>query len=158
MGDPYKRILDLAQQHASDVIKRRWPNRHIGKPVINRKDCYDQLVEMGAISKDIIAEAGSWKVALVYWVLARVEVKVDKDKATDNSFYRSSAWRKLRYSILANSSNCCAACGARSSDGARLHVDHIKPRSKYPEFALDPNNLQVLCEDCNIGKGDSDNL
>jgi 5-methylcytosine-specific restriction endonuclease McrA len=28
------------------------------------------------------------------------------------------------------------------------HVDHIQPRSKAPELALSPSNLQVLCEHC----------
>lgn len=28
----------------------------------------------------------------------------------------------------------------------------MKPRSKYPELALDPDNLQVLCKACNLGK------
>jgi hypothetical protein len=42
------------------------------------------------------------------------------------------------------------ACGAK--DGAP-HIDHIKPRSKYPELELDEDNLQVLCKDCNYGKG-----
>ncbi|MFC6439812.1 HNH endonuclease [Bowmanella sp. JS7-9] len=33
-----------------------------------------------------------------------------------------------------------------------LHVDHVKPRAKFPELALDINNLQILCETCNLGK------
>lgn len=33
-----------------------------------------------------------------------------------------------------------------------MHVDHIKPRSKYPALELVLSNLQVLCEDCNLGK------
>ena len=36
--------------------------------------------------------------------------------------------------------------------GIILHVDHIKPRSKYPELELDITNLQILCEDDNLGK------
>jgi len=45
-------------------------------------------------------------------------------------------------------------CGkSKHKDDAILHVDHIKPRSKYPDLALELKNLQVLCEDCNIGKG-----
>lgn len=34
-----------------------------------------------------------------------------------------------------------------------LHVDHVKPRHFFPELALEITNLQVLCEDCNKGKG-----
>jgi 5-methylcytosine-specific restriction endonuclease McrA len=37
-------------------------------------------------------------------------------------------------------------------DGVRLHVDHVKPWSKDGETVLE--NLQILCNVCNIGKGD----
>lgn len=43
------------------------------------------------------------------------------------------------------------ACGVPGSQ-SRIHVDHIKPKSKYPQLALEEYNLQVLCEDCNLGK------
>ncbi len=72
-------------------------------------------------------------------------------------FYQSSEWRQLRYLALRNSEGCCCCCGARASDGIVLHVDHIKPRSRYPELELSLDNLQILCEDCNKGKVDMDN-
>ena len=50
----------------------------------------------------------------------------------------------------------CECCGRGRNDGIILHVDHIKPRKKYPELALDPKNLQVLCNECNHGKGNWD--
>ena len=31
-------------------------------------------------------------------------------------------------------------------------MDHIKPVSKFPKLRLAESNLQVLCEDCNMGK------
>lgn len=37
-----------------------------------------------------------------------------------------------------------------------MNVDHIKPRKLFPELALDPDNLQVLCHECNHGKGNWD--
>ena len=48
----------------------------------------------------------------------------------------------------------CCLCGRTVKDGVALHVDHIKPRSKYPELALDIENLQILCDECDDGKGD----
>lgn len=68
-------------------------------------------------------------------------------------FYSSTAWRQLRYLALKNASASCQCCGIGATPGNPLHVDHIKPRSRYPEFELSLDNLQVLCKDCNIGKG-----
>ena len=65
-------------------------------------------------------------------------------------FFESRAWRELRYQALLTYGAICMACGRSDCE---VHVDHIKPRSKFPELALDITNLQVLCEDCNLGKG-----
>jgi 5-methylcytosine-specific restriction endonuclease McrA len=40
--------------------------------------------------------------------------------------------------------------------GIVIHIDHILPRSKYPELSLVFDNLQVLCESCNLGKSNKD--
>lgn len=74
------------------------------------------------------------------------------DKA---AFYKSIQWRQLRYLALRNSGGC-NCCGAKASDGVYLHIDHIKPISRYPELRLSLDNVQVLCEDCNVGKGSWD--
>ena len=71
-------------------------------------------------------------------------------------FYSTREWRELRYKVISASNGLCTACGAKAGESVRLHVDHIKPRSKYPELELDINNLQVLCEDCNLGKSNKD--
>lgn len=68
-------------------------------------------------------------------------------------FYQSPEWLEVRYRVLKRFGGCCMCCGVRPGLDKNVHVDHIKPRSKYPELELDPNNLQVLCHDCNIGKG-----
>jgi 5-methylcytosine-specific restriction endonuclease McrA len=77
---------------------------------------------------------------------------------TGNAFYDSDEWKRFRYQILRHYGAVCMCCGATPADGKKMHVDHIKPRSKYPDLALDLNNGQVLCEDCNIGKGNSDEI
>jgi 5-methylcytosine-specific restriction endonuclease McrA len=67
-------------------------------------------------------------------------------------FYNSPEWQRLRYSAIEKYGNRCAACGRSPKDGVVIHVDHIKPRSLNPELALDIDNLQILCEPCNVGK------
>ena len=47
----------------------------------------------------------------------------------------------------------CMCCGATPADGAVMNVDHIKPRKLFPWLALDLTNLQILCGECNHGKG-----
>lgn len=68
-------------------------------------------------------------------------------------FFSSDEWRTLRYRALEAQSGACQCCGrSRKVHGVVLHVDHIKPRSKFPELALELDNLQILCADCNLGK------
>ena len=71
----------------------------------------------------------------------------------DGDFYLSDAWLKLRYQALELHGAVCQCCGASRATGAVIHVDHIKPRARFPKLALVLSNLQVLCGGCNIGKG-----
>jgi 5-methylcytosine-specific restriction endonuclease McrA len=64
-------------------------------------------------------------------------------------FYNSKQWQKMRIKVLAVYGRKCMKCDR--VDGA-MHIDHIKPRSKFPELSLTFDNLQVLCPDCNIEK------
>ena len=69
-------------------------------------------------------------------------------------FRSSMAWRRARYAALAKANGRCQCCGRRAGPDVQLHVDHIEPVSKAWDRRLDPSNLQVLCESCNIGKLD----
>ena len=67
-------------------------------------------------------------------------------------FYNSWRWKKVRFEALKKYGPECMCC---KSD-YRLVVDHIKPRSKFPELELDIDNLQILCNECNMGKSNDD--
>ena len=58
-----------------------------------------------------------------------------------------------RYQVLKNANGKCLLCGVPATD-AVLHVDHIIPRSKGG--TNDIENLQCLCEQCNLGKSNKD--
>ncbi len=71
-------------------------------------------------------------------------------------FYACDAWLALRYVVLVKRGARCECCGATARDDVRIHVDHVKPRSRFPLLELEEDNLQVLCEPCNQGKSNKD--
>lgn len=82
-----------------------------------------------------------------------------KLRANADPFFISREWQALRYRVLRDNDGKCQCCGATAkSSGKPLHVDHIQPRSKRPDLALVYSNLQVLCADCNLGKGNTDSI
>lgn len=85
---------------------------------------------------------------------APVAIKLDVDFIVSEKFLSSYAWRQLRMQAILRDGRKCACCNRTPHEhGIVIHVDHIKPRRTHPELALVLDNLQVLCEDCNHGKG-----
>jgi 5-methylcytosine-specific restriction endonuclease McrA len=62
----------------------------------------------------------------------------------------------VRYEAILRGDGCCEACGRGKPHGVVINVDHILSRRKRPDLALVLSNLQVLCHDCNHGKGNWD--
>ena len=82
--------------------------------------------------------------------------KVRGIHTSTDAFLLTYEWRKVRMEALKKYGARCQCCGATPSHGAVMNVDHIKPRKLSPHLALDINNLQVLCHECNHGKGNWD--
>ena len=57
---------------------------------------------------------------------------------------------ELRFDVFRRDNYRCKICGSSSDQGVQLHVDHVVPISKGGKSDFD--NLQTLCERCNIGK------
>ena len=112
----------------------------------------DVLLEIGLARR---SEAGIYVCGSTEhfaWLINSVEAgrRGGRKRSKVDPFWQSDEWRTLRYQALALNGRACLACGR---DDQRLHVDHIKPRSRYPELSLELGNLQILCEECNLGKG-----
>lgn len=76
-----------------------------------------------------------------------------QNRQRGNGFYESRQWQELRYKAIRTWGRKCMLCGAENCE---LHVDHIKPRSKFPDLSLSFDNLQILCRVCNFGKSNKD--
>lgn len=69
-------------------------------------------------------------------------------------FYSSSIWRKTREYIKIRDNGICKRCGCIGKE-----VHHIVPltMSNYQSaLAIDPNNLELLCERCHLAERGSD--
>ena len=84
------------------------------------------------------------------------KAKYSYDHPVVAAFYQSFEWRKLRYRVLKKFGQRCMCCGQTPADGVKMHVDHIQPLRFFWNRRLDFENLQVLCEVCNHGKGNWD--
>lgn len=61
-----------------------------------------------------------------------------------NTVYSSEQYQLWRKAVLVRDGYHCIKC----SSVKNLQVDHIKPRSLYPELAYDINNGRTLCAKC----------
>lgn len=87
---------------------------------------------------------------------------IDSSKVIDaRRFYSGKVWKsierverakvsnELRQEIFERDGYTCVICG--STEKESLEIDHIMPISKGGK--TEPDNLQTLCHDCNIRKG-----
>lgn len=85
--------------------------------------------------------------------------KSQKREGKRSKFYKSWDWRTMRMEALKKYGPVCQCCGAKRGDittagePIRICVDHIKPLATHWHLRLDPENLQILCDECNMGKG-----
>ena len=62
------------------------------------------------------------------------------------------SWLRMRWHVLQRDDFTCQYCGRDVSDGAKLNIDHIRPKKKGGRFAA--KNLITACFECNQGKKD----
>ena len=94
-----------------------------------------------------------------------IELTEEKQREFTVAFCKSKltkdAWntKYIRTAIFESSHHKCCYCEKRIGPGyADMHIDHFKPKSKYPGEVAEWNNLMPACPDCNRAKGDLDTV
>jgi hypothetical protein len=160
----YKEACKVDFKHKpQDTRKKMASNKRLEAA---RRQIKDYLTSQGVVIKGMdpqklymafLSHLGIWQSG----IKARDQVEaiyldtdndiIGRDESSGN-FYRSMPWVVLRSRILAKYGRVCMKCGATSD----ITVDHIKPRSLYPELELEFDNMQVLCRCCNSAKNNKD--
>lgn len=86
---------------------------------------------------------------------AKTLTKVSTNYKQENS---RNIFLSARLKVLNRDSFRCVFCGKSPATdlGTKLHLDHIKPFSKGGKSTIE--NLQTLCEECNLGKSDNEKI
>jgi hypothetical protein len=136
---------------------------------LGRQPKYGEVAKpLSALSVGVyVSRFGSWRKALEAFV-AQVSNGQDKPASSvvapvipptsriSTPVRRTSRavnWR-LRFFVMQRDGFRCRICGASPAKGhaVSLQVDHVLPWSRGGETTFE--NLQTLCETCNIGKSD----
>ncbi|TXJ60521.1 HNH endonuclease [Brachyspira aalborgi] len=102
---------------------------------------------------------GSWYNALKAFIATMngdtIETKQTNNEKNATNNPRSINYR-IRFKVMQRDDFKCKICGASPAMqvGVLLHVDHIVPVAKGGQATMD--NLQTLCQKCNLGKSDLD--
>ena len=144
--------LVLNSQKSIDAYKKKRK-----RDAAKAKKTLDKLAESSPVIQALIKK----KASQIAWAMQKKSPKKKVEFlpppvyffGMGKDFYKTREWRDVRYKALVKFGKKCQACGETSGF---IHVDHILPRSKHPKLELDIENLQVLCEACNIGKSNTD--
>ncbi|GEA09168.1 hypothetical protein KUL42_39290 [Alteromonas sp. KUL42] len=82
----------------------------------------------------------------------RCHSELEEGNSQSIPFYSTKRWLALRFKAIEKYGPHCMCCNRSANDGVRIDVDHVYPRSKFPELEHELANLQILCNLCNIGK------
>jgi len=137
----------------------RQPKRDELQPPLSRFSAYSYIRRYGSWRNALIAfvenvnKSEDKKAAKTMDALPVMEKTVLSQSRRNHKTSRNVSWR-LRFLIMKRDNFACCLCGASPAKDSRtvLHVDHVLAWSNGGETVFE--NLQTLCETCNIGKSD----
>lgn len=138
----------LSKEDIFNIIEKLWLEKG-SQPTLS------EFEKTHHTKKIIISNFGTWSTCLqqfVNWANSnhkKITIELNKMRHTTPREPNN----KLKVQVFKRDGLKCAICGRTREKYPELEfeIDHKKPYSKGGETVLD--NLQVLCRDCNSGKG-----
>ena len=79
----------------------------------------------------------------------------DRDSKLLNRLYKKlTDADDIRPALEEMYSGLCCYCEAKIGTVSFSHIEHRKPKKRYPKFTFDWDNLHLACQVCNTFKGD----
>lgn len=126
------------------------------------KELHEKSAELDILGKDkALREFVRYSITKILKTIKRMDEgsyflpKICKSKEktvhrkNNTNFYDTEEWQSIRKAVVKLFGAKCMRCNFVGL----VHVDHVKPRSKFPDLELDITNMQILCEKCNNIKG-----
>jgi len=104
------------------------------------------LFESKRIALEKLREARRSKRLALYEAACRERERIWKEKGIDEDFGRSKQWQKARKQVIKEWQGVCAVCCLKIE--GLIHIHHIHPKGKFPEKALEFENLAPVHAPC----------
>lgn len=106
-------------------------------------------VSRGPRPASLTRNAAAWTRALLD---ARAEEARDPQKKVTDTVWNRYRQPDVKEALEAMYAGCCCYCDASIGEVAPEHIEHLKPKSKFPELAFEWENLHLSCPRCNTFK------
>jgi len=129
--------------------------------ILNRQPFYGEMRRPLSIysTKPYTSRFGGWLKACEAFIKYKKKDPVFEKLLNKKSVSRSrTVNEKIRLRVFKRDNYACVICGKSPAThrGITLHLDHKIPYSKGGESSLE--NLRTLCNKCNLGKGNDQDL
>jgi|SRR3990167_6301904 len=84
------------------------------------------------------------------WTSERNRIDNPSKRGENHYYWKGGKWKYIKRLVLIRDNFTCQICGMREDE--IMVVDHIKPKSVFPELELESSNLIVLCPNCHARK------
>lgn len=130
------------QSHNIINIDSEWlQNEYINKKRSVMNIAYELNLDMHTVKQNLIRNNIPIRKHLNTIIYKK---NLNNDLSYKESKERNCKWQAIKKKIKKRDERKCQKCFIIK----KIHVHHILPKSKYPDFWCNPNNLTLLCKSC----------